>query len=115
VLVAAIIAAVVVVGIAIKRRTAWWIPGATLLAGAGLLTIDAILLPDQPYGYVLRLVELWGACVSALVGAALLHAVAWFRRRRARLATTGTTKRTLDWPSARIHHRPTRRGLYSAK
>lgn len=103
VLVAVIIAAAVLLGIAIKRRTIWWIPGGVLLAGAGLLTLDAFVLPDQNFGYVLRLIELWGACVSAMLGLVLIHGVRAFRRYRARLAAVGPTKRLPHLPSARVH------------
>jgi NADH:ubiquinone oxidoreductase subunit K len=102
-LAAVIIAAVGLVGIAIWRRTVWWLPGGVLLASAGILTLDAILLQDQNFGYVLRLIELWGAAVSAMVGLVLIHGVAAFRRYLPRRATLVSTRRLVDWPSARVH------------
>jgi hypothetical protein len=82
----------------------WWLPGGVLLASAGILTLDAILLQkDQNFGYVLRLIELWAACVSAMLGLVLIHGVAAFRRYLPRRATLVSTRRLVDWPSARVH------------
>ena len=85
-----LISAITIIGIvfavaAMKTRTWWWIPGAVLLAAAGLMTIDALTMPAQPYRAVLVFIEILAASVSLLIGFAILHGVSSWRERMARL------------------------------
>jgi hypothetical protein len=82
----AVVAIVLVfAGFAVKTKTWWWLPGALMLAGAGLLTLDALTLPPQDYRVVVVVLELLPAFVLVLLGFAVLHGVSAWRERKARL------------------------------
>ena len=73
--------AIVFAGFAVKTRTWWWIPAALVLAAGGLLTIDALTTPAQPYRAIVMLVEVCRSVGVVVVGIAVLHGTAALRER----------------------------------